>query len=182
MSAFALPESTPSGFQQVGSPDALVGQSGMVGGLERAAEAWDAAASTLEAVASALGTDTSALRASWEGTAATQTLKQMQQAIASANSGAQSFRQYADNLRAIAAYVRKIRQLKAAMHNIWKLILIDIFVGLAALVVGFVGAELLGPVFSALSSVLGRLLTTVAGLVRPVAAEVGPGIEELPTI
>jgi len=172
VSQFGLPTGTPSGFNQVGSPDALTSQSGMISGLYAAADSWDATGSTLQNVASALGTDASTLSQSWEGPAATSSINEINKTITAANQGAASFHQYADSLRQIAAYIKKIRHIKALLHNIWKLILVDIFVALAAMVLGFVFSELIGaalPVLMDLVSALG-LTGDVGDLVDGVTA------------
>jgi hypothetical protein len=159
VSEFATPTGEPSGFNQVGSPDAFTSRSGMLSGLYAAADAWDAAASTLTNVASALSTDSKTLQANWQSTAATAVLADLGKTITSADHGSETFRQYAHNLRAIAAYLQKIRNIKSELRNIWRLILIDIFVGLAAIALGFVASEVLGVVFP----VLGDLLSSVFG-------------------
>lgn len=181
MSEFATPTSTPSGFNQVGSPDALTGQSGMVSGLEAAAEAWDATAATLENVAHALSTDSRTLARSWQGAAAESSLRSLDKTIASANSGVTTFRSYAHNLRVLAAYIKKIRSIKAMLRNIWKLILISVFVGLAALALGVVAAEFLAPLLPSIGEFLGGLASSVGDLLG-LGGDASAGVAELPEV
>jgi len=186
MAAFASPSGSPSGFNEVGSPDPLSGASGMIHGLLVAADAWDNAGTQLGSIAAQLGRDLELIASHWTGSAAAAASADLAKTERAASRGADTFHGYASDLRNVAAYVKKVRHIKEELRNLWKLILVEIFVALASLVLGFVGSELFSAALPALADLVSGLGSIVDATdlvdVAPSVTEASDIVEEIPGV